>query len=110
MRDIGLRTFRPVVFVVFAAAAMLLYAVAGPADDFEDPIIPGSSQSGILAFGPVIVHVTDIGGSSIDAKDSVEPLMTVLLTGDDTDTYTGMVTVTTQPTCQVSPADRRMRR
>lgn len=52
------------------------------ADDVEDPIDPTSAGVPRVAVGDTTVEPEDARGLAIDAKEAIEPLMTVSLTMD----------------------------
>jgi len=84
--------------VVLACAAALAVGGALLADDYEDPINPHSPGDPIVAFGGVEVHPTDVGGALIDAKETIEPQMSVLLMTGTVNASPGMtVEVQTSP-------------
>ena len=84
--------------VALACAAALAAGGALLADDFEDPINPLSIGPPVAAFGDVEVDPTDVGGALIDAWETVEPQMSVLLMTGTVNASPGMtVEVQTTP-------------
>lgn len=81
-----------------ACVMALMLGSALLADDSEDPIKPNSVGGAPAAFGGVEVQPGDVGGSLIDAKETVEPQVTALLMTGDVSVSPGMaVVVQTSP-------------
>jgi hypothetical protein len=91
--------------LVLAFAVALFAGKALLADDFEDPICPSSITSPVTGFGSVEVEPGDVGGDWIDAKETIEPVLSVLLMTGSVEVSPGMgVTVEATPVfdCQVA--------
>ena len=89
-----------------ALACVVTLAVTGAvlADDYEDPIFPESLVQPVAAFGDVEVDPKDVGGEWIDAREAVEPLMTVMLmTGEINPSPGETVEVAAGPVFEATP-------
>jgi hypothetical protein len=83
--------------VVLGFLAVVVAATVALAQS-EEPIHPHSVGEVLCAFGGVEVQPEDVGGLSIDAKDSIEPQTTALLVTTDVNTSPGQtVVVQTSP-------------
>jgi len=73
-------------------ACMAVVAIGGAlrADDFEDPIMPDSLGMPVSIFGDVEVEPDGVGGAWIDAREALEPVMSVLLMTGAVNTSPGM--------------------
>ena len=100
MRSSGLHAVFKKAVVALACAGALATAGALLGDDFEDPINPHSVVGdSVVAFGGTQVVPTDVGGALIDAKETIEPQMSVLLLTGTVNVSPGMtVEVQTSPT------------
>ena len=107
MRSGGLRSVYKRTALALTCAAALAVGGALLADDFEDPILPSSIGAPVAGFGDVEVEPTDVGGDWIDAREAIEPQMSVLLMTGAVNVSPGMaVEVQMSPVfdCQVSEA------
>jgi mevalonate pyrophosphate decarboxylase len=85
---------------VLALACLAALALGGAllADDAEEPIYPHSIGGALSVFGGLEVQPRDVGGSLIDAKETIEPQVTVLLVTSDVSASPGMaIVVQTSP-------------
>ena len=92
--------------VHIAVAVMLLTILPSAilsAEDFEWPYVGGSiGGTPEFAFGDLTVATPDVTGSSLDAKELVEPQLTVLLTMCEVvDSPSETVVVKTQPMVEI---------
>ena len=92
-RDFRLRTT-----CVVALIAVLSLCAGALADEHEDPWVPTGIGAGSPTFGGITVDPQDTPGNVLDAKETLEPTVTVLLTmGDLADFTSQPVAVVTQP-------------
>lgn len=88
--------------VAAVAILVLLMGTVLRADDHEGPIIPDGASSGQPEFGEIVVDSTDLGGSSVDAKEALEPQLTALLAAGEVDgSASDSLYVTTQPVLDI---------
>ena len=84
--------------LVAVAAATFLCGLRVQADDPELPIPLCIIAAPTLTFGCAAVTTDDVGGSSIDARETIEPQLTVLATTDDlAASPSDTIVVNTQP-------------
>ena len=85
-------------FIVSVAAALVTFGAAAWAEDNEKPLPSAATTIPTTVFGDTTIQTNDIIGSAIDAKDAIDPVVTVLLTLGDMDTSSnGAVVLTVQP-------------
>ena len=72
-------------FLILAAIAALASGTIIFGDDFEDPISPSGASGAAdgVAFGDTEIEPEDVGGLAIDAKEALEPQVTVMLLMED---------------------------
>jgi hypothetical protein len=89
--------------LVAAAGAVLLAGVFASAEEWEDPCWPTPTGSMVtLPLADNLVDAYDVGGSAIDAKEALEPQLTVLMLTTDVSLSPGQTLgVQTSPTFQV---------
>jgi hypothetical protein len=84
-----------------AACALVVVLAAGMlrADDNEFPFDPLTGSAVTIPAGDLLFTASDVGGSAIDAKDTLEPQLTVLMVTSDLSVSPGeTVGVQTSPT------------
>jgi len=84
----------PKASVILAAVVAMAFGGAILADDFEDPVAPPGRSSGesTVAFGDSEIEPQDVGGLAIDAKEALEPQVTVMLLIGDSGATPGETT------------------
>lgn len=100
MKNRLVSTRRKLPGIILAAVCTLMLPGAATGDDYEDP--GGVNSVGTdpeTGFGDKRVIGFDIGGSSIDQRDTLEPQMTAYLTMAELPSY-GELFVDTAPTFQ----------
>jgi hypothetical protein len=93
--------------LALVCAAALAAGRAILADDYEDPIMPDGLGMPVAAIGDVEVAPVDVGGAWIDAREAIEPQLSVLLMTGAVSVSPGMVVeVAAGPVfeCEVSGA------
>ena len=84
---------------VVCALAVALTAGMLRAEDSEDPFDPLDGGAVTLPAGDVLFTTADVGGSAIDAKDTLEPQLTVMMVTSDVSVSPGeTIGVQTSPT------------
>ena len=69
---------------VAVLGALMVAGTLSSADEFEQPAASvGSDMLVILPLGDVTVEAYDAGGSAVDAKDMLEPDLTVMMLTSD---------------------------
>ena len=71
--------------VILAAVVAIAFGGVILADDYEDPVAPPGPFGGAptVAFGDSKIEPKDVGGLAIDAKEALEPQVTVMLIVED---------------------------
>ncbi|NLW49357.1 MAG: hypothetical protein GXY85_00755 [Candidatus Brocadiaceae bacterium] len=80
--------------LVLALTVVVVLAPPALAEDFEDPMFPLSLTPPVAVFGSVEAEPRGVGGAWIDAREAIEPQMSVLL-------MTGAVNVSPGMTVEV---------
>lgn len=97
-----MQVFRSVAVSKLCVAVLLVAAAAWAgivrADDVEDPVFNGGTTTGYTVFGSTTLLTSDVGGQEIDARETVEPQLTVeMTTSPYQPSSSGMLEVSNQP-------------
>ena len=95
------RRVRALLPAVACALVVVVASAAIRADEVEVPGEPCIGETMIVPVGDITVEATDVSGTTIDAKDTLEPLMTVMmLTTDVSVSPDQTLSVETSPTLE----------